>query len=255
MRVHEGSKSVKIIVLLALFMGLLLFTIGSAIAAGDLPAPRITSVQPDASAGTLVIFGTGFGTGGASSTVTLGEAVLPASSILSWSDTEITCEIPEGTGSGQVKVLVTAAGGVSDGFLFMVEDSVPAPQAIIISVTPNQAMQLSLVQLDIRLDTWPGSLMTPLVSLENEAGRFPIGIGSLSGDRITCPVFIYPSPGVYDVVVSLAVGEYRIVDAFTITSPCGAGSSSAVVMLGLSMGLLSLAGSGGILRRRRRKLR
>ncbi len=60
-------------------------------------------------------------------------------------------------------------------------------------------------------------------------------------------------PGAYDVVVTNPDGsEARLEDGFTVTSPCGAGGGAAVLMLGLVMGLVSLAGAGRLFKRRKR---
>jgi hypothetical protein len=58
-------------------------------------------------------------------------------------------------------------------------------------------------------------------------------------------------PGTYDIVVTNPDGgEGKLGNGFSITSACGAGSGSAVLMLGLALGLLSLAGSRSMKRRR-----
>lgn len=62
--------------------------------------------------------------------------------------------------------------------------------------------------------------------------------------------------GKYDVVVTDPDGtEARLAGGFTIkaASTCGAGAGSAAVLFGITLGLLSFAGSGKLLRRRKRK--
>lgn len=60
-------------------------------------------------------------------------------------------------------------------------------------------------------------------------------------------------PGIYDVVVVNPGGqEVRLEDAFTVTSLCGAGSGAALLMLGLTLGLFSLAGTARLRGRKRR---
>jgi hypothetical protein len=130
------------------------------------------------------------------------------------------------------------------------------------NVTPNQAVQYTpfippYTTLTITIDGMPGFPFVPVVALQSGETGFPIGTGTLSGYDISCVAFINAPPGVYDVVIISGVGQAVLPDAFTVLpNPiCGAGSGSAVLMLGMTMGLLSLAGSGGLLRRRRRKSR
>lgn len=62
------------------------------------------------------------------------------------------------------------------------------------------------------------------------------------------------SPGKYDVVVTNPDGsEARLVEGFEVTPACGAGGGSAVLTIGLAFGLLSFAGGGHLLRRKRRR--
>jgi hypothetical protein len=59
--------------------------------------------------------------------------------------------------------------------------------------------------------------------------------------------------GDWDVVVQNPDGqEARLEDAVFVRSLCGNGSGLALLMLGVTLGLLSIAGSGGLMRRRRR---
>ena len=62
--------------------------------------------------------------------------------------------------------------------------------------------------------------------------------------------------GDWDVVVQNPDGqECTLEDAVFVRSLCGNGSGLALLMLGITLGLLSLAGSGGLMRRRRKKHR
>ncbi len=90
--------------------------------------PNITSISPPSrSAGTgleVTITGTDFGATQDSSTVTfwrVGSTYLQAT-IVSWSDTEIVCEVPSGASSGTTSngVRVTTSGGASNDFAFTV---------------------------------------------------------------------------------------------------------------------------------------
>jgi uncharacterized repeat protein (TIGR01451 family) len=92
--------------------------------AGGTP-PSITLITPSsASAGTsnaVTITGSNFGASQGSSVVEFfyapGESKIPAS-VTAWSDTSITCLVPEGASSGPVTV--TTGGGTSGGYTFIV---------------------------------------------------------------------------------------------------------------------------------------
>lgn len=86
--------------------------------AGEPAVPEITRLSPKSGpVGTEVaIQGTGFGATQGSSTVQFKRA--PAAELLSWSDTEIRCKVPEGAKTGPVKV--TTSGGTSNGRRFTV---------------------------------------------------------------------------------------------------------------------------------------
>jgi hypothetical protein len=76
----------------------------------------------------------------------------------------------------------------------------------------------------------------------------------VSGNKITCTAGLFGAePGIYDVVVTNPDGqESRLAGGFTVTFPCGAGSGTALLMLGLTLGLISLAGSARLRRTRKR---
>ncbi len=94
------------------------------------PAPTITSLNPNSgAAGTSVIItGTNFGTTQGNSTVTFNGAAATAAS---WSTTSITATVPTGATTGNV--VVTVGGQASNGVSFTV--TVPAPT--ITSLNPN----------------------------------------------------------------------------------------------------------------------
>jgi len=86
------------------------------------------------------------------------------------------------------------------------------------------------------------SLVLALVEKNGEGNQY-----------LTSSLFLFGNdPGAYDVVVTNPDGgEGRLGAGFNVTSACGAGSGSAVLMLGLALGLLSLAGSFKVRRKRR----
>jgi len=80
-------------------------------------------------------------------------------------------------------------------------------------------------------------------------------VNVVSEARITCTMgFFGVEPGVYDVVVTNPDGSRaRLEDAFKVISLCGAGGGTALLAIGLMLGLLSAAGSLGLHGSRRRK--
>jgi len=122
------------------------------------------------------------------------------------------------------------------------------------SITPNNAIQFSwFVDLEIS-----GTGFQSGAKVQLQMGTDAIDAGSVnvvSGDTITCSVLILAqSPGLYDVVVINPDGkEARLFFAFSIGINCGTGGGTGVLVFGLTMGLLSLAGSSGLRRRRRIK--
>ena len=123
------------------------------------------------------------------------------------------------------------------------------------SLTPNNAIQFSWwVDLEIT-----GTGFQPGATVQLEMGEAIVEASSVnvvSENTITCSVLILAqSPGFYDVVVTNPGGKQaRLLFAFSVGLSCGSGSGAGVLMLGLTLGLLSLAGSSG-LRRRRKILR
>lgn len=131
------------------------------------------------------------------------------------------------------------------------------PSALTVtSVSPAQVMQfLFIVNISVK-----GTGFLPGATLRLEKGGSVLGafnVKVVSDSNITGSVWIFgATTGAYDVVVvNPDSQEARFSKGFTVTSPCGAGSGAALIMLGITLGLLSLAGSGGILKSRRRRKR
>ena len=115
--------------------GNVVVTVGGQVSNGvsftvTVPAPIITSLNPNSGAvGTSVIItGTNFGASQGSSTVTFNGTAATATT---WSTTSITATVPTGATTGNV--VVTVGGQVSNGVSFTV--TVPAP--IITNLSPN----------------------------------------------------------------------------------------------------------------------
>jgi photosystem II stability/assembly factor-like uncharacterized protein len=126
------------------------------------------------------------------------------------------------------------------------------PQLSVTSITPTQGAQYTFA---MNVDDLAGTGFQPGAAVRLEKGAAVIqayNVSVVSGEKITCTVGLFAAePGIYDVVITNPDGqEARLTGGFTVTSACGAGSGTALLMLGLTLGLLSLAGS---LRLRREK--
>jgi len=130
----------------------------------------------------------------------------------------------------------------------------PAVLFTLDSVTPNAAAQYTWA-MDLQLS---GAGFQPGATVRLEKGAVVLNaynINVVSANQITCTVGLFwAEPGAYDVVITNPDGgEARLPGAFTLTSMCGQGSGTALLALGLTLGLLSLAGTAGLRRRRKRK--
>jgi photosystem II stability/assembly factor-like uncharacterized protein len=213
---------------------------------GD-PSPDILSISPDkGTEGTEVtITGCNFGATQGTSYVSFG--AVEATDYVSWSDTQVVVRAPAGI-SSPARVTVTTALGTSNGKSFQVT----APAPTVTSVAPTQAGQFDLwVSLQVKGTGFqPGATL----SLEQSGNSIDASTVSVDSDtQITASSFLFgAATGTYDVVVTNPDGGAgRLAGGFNITSPCGSGSGSAVLMLGLTLGLLSL-GAGGLRVRRKR---
>ncbi|MDY6794502.1 MAG: hypothetical protein SWK76_04365 [Actinomycetota bacterium] len=130
-----------------------------------------------------------------------------------------------------------------------------APDAVT-SITSDNAA-LNAITVDITDLAWSG--VQPGAS-----ARFDLGgdivleaydVNVVSSESTTCKIGFFLEPtGAWDVVVENPDGaEARLEEGFTVASTCGEGGGMAVMMLGISLGLLSLA--GGIRSRRSRSNR
>jgi len=109
----------------------------------------------------------------------------------------------------------------------------------------------------MNIDEIAGTGFQPGAAVRFEKGAAIVqayDVNIVSAQKLTCTVgFFGVEPGIYDVVVTNPDGqEALLAGAFTVNSFCGAGSRGALLMLGLTLGLLSLAGSARLRRRRKR---
>jgi len=137
--------------------------------------------------------------------------------------------------------------------LNMVIDEDLSPLLSISAVNPSSGVENTAVGATVS-----GNLFQPgtTVRLENTATGTNIAatdIAFVSQNQITCTLNLQGAPlGTYDVVVTNPGGkEARLVGGFRVTNICGQGANVAVLMLGLTLGLLSLAGSSRLRKRKK----
>jgi photosystem II stability/assembly factor-like uncharacterized protein len=221
-----------------------------------LPAPHIESISPTSgTAGTepiqVTITGSGFGASqGPNSAVAFGSRFIYSTD--SWSDTEIVFSLEpliiSSSPPGQYEVTVTTAGGTSNAAIF----TLLGEGLQVDSISPNHGIQYTFI-MDCSL---AGAGFEPGAAVRLENGSGVIGALSanvISPNQIAFNISLFWAvPGTYDVVVANPDGsEARLVGGFTVNPVCGSGSGTALLMLGISLGLLSLAGSRRLLRRKK----
>jgi hypothetical protein len=258
MRILGGKRKYMLFLVVALFLGLQLLSIGVVQATEADATPHIDSIDPTfgIEGETVTLTGTNFGSPGETSKVTFGFLELTGSSVTIWSDTEIVFDIQDlMAGEGLINVSVTTANGESNWVYFILGWW---SWGEIASISPNQALQNCVfLPLIVFFENY-SSMSTVQLFLTNGSNVIMnIGYVLDEGPNIFIVLLLNGSPGVYDVVAYDLLNREiaSLPGGFTIVSNpyCGAGSGSGVLMLGMTMGLLSLAGSGGFLARRRRR--
>ncbi len=170
------------------------------------------------------------------------------------SPTEMTCQLPLWVNqTGVFDVIVSVpdrAPGVLEGGFTVTGTNPP----MIYQVEPYEVAQYTFYA-NIALE---GTAFQPGASVRLEKGEivlYPDSVNVVSESHIDCVFNLFwAEPGTYTVVVKNPDGkEAYAYDNFTIKPSCGAGGGSALLLLGLALGLLSLAGSQGIHKRRRRR--
>jgi RHS repeat-associated protein len=120
-----GSNSLTVTVPLGVAVGSanVTVTLGTATSNSEAftvePGPTITGVAPSIGqigSGPITISGQGFGATQSTSSISFWGATVPASDILSWSDSSITVTVPTGTSTGPVSVTVGAVVGTGPSF-------------------------------------------------------------------------------------------------------------------------------------------
>ena len=140
--------------------------------------------------------------------------------------------------SGAPLILKTENGG----------ETIPLTVA---SITPNRGTQHTIF-LDIADLSGTNFITAATVRLEKGAAVLnAYNVNVVSHTEITCSVSLFGAePGAYDVVVTNPDGEEtRLPAGFTVDPLCGNGSGTALLMLGLTLGLLSLAGTASLRRK------
>ncbi len=210
--------------------------------------PVLASLSPETGKNGEVITLTGSGFGPPSyfdSFVTVGPI---KAEIISWSDTQIVCKAPIcGAPYWEAPVYVTTPGGTSDRLTFTYRNLFLSVE----SVYPTRGYQF----IPAHNITVTGTGFLPGAKVRLVSGSRvinAINVNVVSEERIYCTLNLMgAAPGAYDVVVENADGTYAwLPRGFTVVSPCGQGGGTALLLLGASLGLLSLAGSRRLRRAR-----
>lgn len=149
---------------------------------------------------------------------------------------------------------VTAWAVGDDGTVLKTGSGAPTPAPVVTSVNPTEAGQFAFA-VDL---TVQGSGFKEGASLSLEKGGTVINASNVivsSETMLTGTVALFGAePGSYDVVVTNPDSQQgRLVGGFNVSSACGTGSGAAMLPAGISLGLLSLAGSLRARRRRKRR--
>ncbi len=202
---------------------------------GD-PRPDLLSLDPGAApvGHVLTLIGKDFGDQKGTSRVMFGS--VQAEECLSWTGEEIRVRVPQDM-EGMVKVTVETPAGTSNPLSFRCMGEFRVD-----SVSPTRAFQHT-VALSLELE---GNGFLPGCRVRLERGGRVIEAFSCtveSETKVGAALTLFGTePGAYDVVVVNPGGqEARLPSAFTVEAVCGNGSATALLMLGLAMGLIAVS--------------
>jgi len=210
--------------------------------------PDIYAISPSTApiGAEVALAGCNFGEKGDSSYVSFGE--VQATQYTSWSEEDIRVRVPEGI-EGEVMVIVTTSAGISN----------PQPFSVlaVLSVMPNQAYQHTIF---FNIDNLAGSGFQAGAQVRLEKDGYVIqayNVNVVSSTQIACIIgFFGVETGDYNVVVRNPDGrEARLKGGFKVIPVCGAGGGTAVIVLGIMLGFISVASSVGLRKRLRRERR
>lgn len=197
--------------------------------------PDIVSLTPTSApaGGEVTITGCDFGEMQGGSHVLFGDVEAAAYTL--WADTKIRVAVPQGI-TGAVEVKVITPEGDSNPALFRL--------LAVTSVSPASAPQFA-VPLTLKID---GSGFQSGARVKLVKGTSVIHAAStkvLDESHLSATLYLMGvPPGAYDVVVGNPDGgAARLEGGFTVNGVCGQGSGTALLVLGASLGILSLAGS------------
>jgi len=234
------------------------FCISLAIQRGE--PPNVSSIDPSEGVqGTTVdvtnLAGTGFQDGATVRLEKAGETAIDATDVVFVSSSKLTCKLPllgdtaVGTWDLVVKNPDDQEGRLDDGFTV-------TPALTVTSITPKTGVKGWRVTITDLAGT--GFQTGATVKLEQPSSSTVIDATNVnveSDTKITCEFTLSGPLGKYDVVVKNPDDqEVKLVNGFSITNICGLGGGAIMLGFGLMMGLLSLAGSE-ILRKRRRRIK
>jgi IPT/TIG domain len=217
---------------------------------GNIEPYRITDISPTSGPVGTEVTVNGFGFGSIQGTSTVSFAGVPAT-VVSWDCKQIVCQVPSGLPLGAADVTVTTDNdGLSNAVPFEVTE---AAAPTVTSVSPTQSINLNTFNMNIVGTGFQAGATVRMV--KDAVTLTPTKVTVVSDTQITCTFKLnYASLGKYDVIVQNPdMQEGKWAKQFVVTNLCGASAAVSVAGLGLVMGLLSIAGLGGSVLRRRRK--
>jgi hypothetical protein len=215
----------------------------------DSPQISSLSAMEGKPADTIHIYGSNFGTLRRSARVSFNGTSATA---ISFTDKDITATVPAGATTGPLTVY-DWEGTASNPVAFTVPGTPIGPQ--VTSITPNSGPQNTVVGIDLA-----GSNFQAGATVRLEGNGTVINAGGVNvvpPARITCTFDLTGAPpGQYDVVVKNPDNsEGKLAGGFAVNAACGMGAGASLMVFGVTMGLGSLLGTGGLRKRWRRKRR
>ncbi|MEJ5186081.1 MAG: IPT/TIG domain-containing protein [Candidatus Geothermincolales bacterium] len=199
---------------------------------GD-PRPDLASISPEAApvGSVITLRGRDFGEVQGSSQVLFGS--ITAEEYVAWTGEEIRVKVPEGV-EGVTEVTVQTPEGCSNPLPFRSMGTFRVD-----TVSPGRAFQHTLgITLELAGN---GFLPGCWVRMEKDGRAIEaLSCTAWSETRLGAAFSLFGAdPGVYDLVITNPGGqEIRLPSAFTVDPVCGSGSGTALLILGLTTGLV-----------------
>ena len=209
-----------------------------------IPAPNITSISPLSGyiGDSVTINGTNLRASQGDSSVYFwgGDEWFVATSIISWSDIEVVCDVPEGAITGEVILATDSGQGTSYFYIFQTTTQtisskvniyvMPPQPPTITSITPNHGATNSNVHIwDLKGANFAQEATVSIFWSEAEIDATNVVV--VSSTKITCKVDLTEAPidSVWEVVVTNPNGKVgTLPNAFTVTDVSPSSGKGAI---------------------------